>query len=139
MAGKKDEKNKKTPRDKKEPETIRQKAEKEAVKRTKPTKASKLKSKVHKPLSSLRSVAAKEYHPIKAPDKKGVRVLNKKVKIIPNFIKNSWKELRQVTWPTKKDAARLTFAVIIFSIFFAIFVQILDFLFSRLVKEIILR
>ncbi len=139
MADKTDPKKKKAPRIKKEPETIRQKAEKESVKRTKPTKASKIKQKVNKPLSTLRKVAAKEYHPIKAPDKKGLRVLNKKVYFIPGFIKNSWKELRQVTWPSKKDAARLTFAVIIFSIFFAIFVQILDFLFSKLVKEIILR
>ncbi len=139
MAKKEEEANKKVPRQRKQAETVRQKAEKESVKRKKPTKVGTLKQKVHKPLSTLGKVASKEYHPIKAPDKKGVRVLNKRVKYIPQSIKNSWAELKQVTWPTRKDALKLSFAVIIFSVFFAIFVQILDFLFSKVVKEIILR
>ncbi len=139
MAKKEDEAARKLPRKRKQTETIRQKAEKESVKRQKPTKAGSIKRKVHKPLSTLGKVASKEYHPIKVPDKKGVRVLNKRVKYIPQFIKNSWAELKQVTWPSRKDAIKLSFAVIIFSVFFAVFVQILDFLFSKVVKEIILR
>lgn len=139
MAKTESEKNKKTPRIRKEQETVRQKADKEAAKRTKPTSRSKIKNKVHKPLSVLHKVASKEYHPIKAPDKKGVRVLNKKVRYIPSFLKNSWAELKQVSWPTKISALKLTFAVIIFSVVFAAFVQALDYIFSRVVKEIILR
>ena len=139
MAEKKSDTPKKTPRRRKEPETVRQKAEKEAVKRTKPTQMGRVKSKVHKPLSTLGRVAKKEYHPIKAPDNKVGRVLNKRVKYIPDFLVKAWRELRQVTWPTKKEAVKLTFAVIIFSIAFAILVQALDFVFSKVVKEIILR
>jgi preprotein translocase subunit SecE len=131
--------NKKLTRKRKQAETVRQKAEKESVKRKKPTKVGAIKQKVHKPLSTLGRVASKEYHPIKVPDKKGVRVLNKRVKYIPQSIKNSWAELKQVTWPSRKDALKLSFAVIIFSICFAVFVQVLDFLFSKVVKEIILR
>lgn len=123
----------------KEPETVRQRAEKESAKRTRPTKRSKLASKIHKPLSTLKRVGSKEYHPIKAPDKKGFRYLNKKIPYIPKFIKNSWEELKKVTWPTFGVAMKLTFAVIVFSAVFAVFVQILDFIFNKLVKEIILR
>ena len=126
-------------RKRKEPETIRQKADKETEKRIKPTKKSRLKSKVSKPLSTLHKAATKEYHPIKVPEKKGIKHLNKKVHIIPKFLKNAWAELKLVTWPTKKEAMKLTFAVIAFSIVFAVFVQALDYIFSRVVKEIILR
>jgi preprotein translocase SecE subunit len=139
MATIESQKDKKALRVRKEPETIRQMASKESEKRTKPTKKTKIKSKLAKPLAAIGRVGSKEYHPIKAPQKKGIRHLNKRVHFIPRFLKNSWAELKQVAWPSKKDALRLTFAVIIFSVVFAIFVQILDFLFSKLVKEIILR
>ncbi len=139
MASKDSEKQKKIPKLTKEPETIRQKADKESARRTKPTPKSKITKSIHKPLSTLKKVALKEYHPVKAPEKRGVRHLNKRIHYIPKFLKNSWKELKQVTWPSWRDALRLTFAVIVFSAVFAFFVQVLDYIFSKLVKEIILR
>jgi hypothetical protein len=36
--------------------------------------------------------------------------------LLPRYIRNSWKELRQVTWPTVKQSIRLTYAVLIFSV-----------------------
>ena len=63
----------------------------------------------------------------------------RRFKLIPRFFPEAWTELKLVTWPTKKQAARLTGAVLIFATFFAIFVQLLDLVFNKLVKEIFLK
>ncbi|MEZ6330940.1 MAG: preprotein translocase subunit SecE [Candidatus Saccharimonadales bacterium] len=133
------EKQAKAPRKKKMPETVRERAEKGSIKKSKPKKSAKVKATIHRPLSKLRRIGAKEYHPIKTPDNKVGRVLGKRVRFIPKFITESWSELKQVTWPTKREAASKTGAVIAFAIVFAIFVQVLDLVFSKVVKEIILR
>ena len=129
----------KAPRRKKMPETVRERAEKESIKKSTPKKTAKVRAKIHRPLSKLRRIGAKEYHPIKTPDNKAGRVMGKRVRFVPKFVSESWAELKQVTWPTKREAASKTIAVIGFAIAFTIFVQLLDFIFSKVVKEIILR
>lgn len=128
----------KAPRRRKTPETVRERADKQAAKSNK--QPSKLKGKIYRPLSVIRRTAAKEYHPIRLPeDKKVGRVLNKRVRFVPKFVRNSWAEMRLVTWPSPKNALRLTLAVIVFSAVFAILVQVLDFVFNKLFKEILLK
>jgi preprotein translocase subunit SecE len=125
------------PRKRKSPTTVREHAEKQAEKRV--VKPHKIRGKIHRPLSVLRRAGAKEFHPVTVPEKKGVRHLNRRVRFVPKFIRESWVELKQVTWPTKRDAMRLTFAVFIFAAVFTIFIQVIDFVFSKLVKEILLK
>lgn len=129
----------KKPRRRKSPETVREKAQKESAKKAAPKKSSKIKATITRPVKKATAYGKKEYHPIKAPDKKGIRILNKRVRLIPRWLSSSWAELRQVSWPTKREAASKTMAVIVFALVFAGFVQLLDFIFSRVVKEIILR
>jgi preprotein translocase subunit SecE len=126
-------------RRRKAPETVREKAEKESAKKASPTKTSAVKSAIAKPINKATNFGKKEYTPLKVPDKKGVRVLNKRVRFIPKWLSNSWAELRQVSWPSKREALSKTMAVFIFAIAFALLVQLLDFIFSRVIKEIILR
>lgn len=129
----------KKPRRKKMPETVRERAQKEAHKKEN-KKPSKIKATIHKPLSSLRKLGAKEYHPVKVSDTtKTGKILGKKVHFIPKFLKSSWAELSQVTWPTKKEAFNKTLAVLGFAAVIMIIVQILDTVFSKVVKEIILK
>lgn len=129
----------KTPRKRKTPDTVREHAEKQSAKRADSEKPNKLKGKIVRPFSVINAVGKKEFHPVKAPDKKGVRHLNKRVHFVPKFVRESWAEVRLVTWPTKNVAARLTGAVFIFAIAFTIFIQIFDFIFNKLVKEILLK
>jgi preprotein translocase SecE subunit len=51
----------------------------------------------------------------------------------------SWRELKQVSWPDRKTAWKLTFTVVMFSVIFAIFTSSLDYGFERLAKQIFLR
>lgn len=59
--------------------------------------------------------------------------------LVPRYFRNSWKELRQVTWLKFGVARRLTGAVIIFAIIFGAVVALLDFILDKLFKEVLLK
>ncbi len=52
------------------------------------------------------------------------------------FIKESYIELRKVTWPTKQQTINYTIAVILISIAVAFFLGSLDMIFSRIIAQI---
>jgi preprotein translocase SecE subunit len=58
---------------------------------------------------------------------------------VPPYVRNSWRELRLVTWPNGRQTRQLVNAVIIFSVVFGIIVAIVDFGLDKLFKEIILK
>lgn len=76
----------------------------------------------------------------KLPDNKAGRAAKKLRPRSPfkGYFINSWRELKNVKWPSRKEAWKLTFAVIIFSVVFAAFLTALDFAFERLAKVIFL-
>jgi preprotein translocase SecE subunit len=59
--------------------------------------------------------------------------------LVPTYFRNSWKELRQVTWLKWKQSRQLTTAVIIFSIIFGAVVAVLDFGLDKLFKEVLVK
>ena len=54
------------------------------------------------------------------------------------YFKDSFQELKMVTWPDRKTSLRLTGIVIVFSVIFAVVTTLLDIGFDRLAKEIFL-
>ena len=59
--------------------------------------------------------------------------------VVPPYFRNSWRELRQVTWPTFKVSARLTFAVIVFATIFGLLVAVVDYGLDKVFKEVLLK
>lgn len=55
------------------------------------------------------------------------------------YFRNAWKELREVTWPNRKETWQLTFAVFVFAIIFGVMVTATDYGLDKLVKKIILK
>ena len=55
------------------------------------------------------------------------------------YFRNSWKELRQVTWPTGKQSRQLTAAVIVFATVFGLLVALLDFGLDKIFKQVLLK
>ena len=55
------------------------------------------------------------------------------------FVKQSYDELKKVTWPTSDEVIRLTVAVIIISLAVAFFLGALDALFAKIVQVIVTR
>lgn len=59
--------------------------------------------------------------------------------LLPPYIRNSWRELRQVTWPNRRETFRLTYAVIIFSTIFGVIVFGVDLVLDKIFKELIIK
>lgn len=55
------------------------------------------------------------------------------------YIRDSWRELRGVTWPTFRDSRRLTGAVIVFSIIFGLFIALVDYGLDKAFKELFVK
>lgn len=53
------------------------------------------------------------------------------------YFKGAWYELRQVSWPNRKETWSLTAAVMIFSAFFIVLIVLLDALFKYLFELIL--
>jgi len=58
---------------------------------------------------------------------------------VSEYLKGSFAEIKKVKWPTRKEAAKLTFAVIMFAIMFAVFTSVLDFGINKLFEELFLK
>ncbi|MCX7641779.1 MAG: preprotein translocase subunit SecE [Elusimicrobiales bacterium] len=58
-------------------------------------------------------------------------------KMLIEFIKESYSELKKVTWLSKKDVVRATAGVFAIIIFFALYVGLLDFIISKIVALLI--
>lgn len=57
----------------------------------------------------------------------------------PRFLRNSFKELRQVTWLSLKGSIALTVAVLFFAIIFVVFIGLIDMGLDRLFKALFLK
>lgn len=50
--------------------------------------------------------------------------------VLINYFKESFNELHKVTWPTRNQAVRITIIVLAFSLVVALFIGLLDLVFS---------
>lgn len=56
-----------------------------------------------------------------------------------NYVRASWKELKLVTWPNRRETRQLTFAVFVFAFVFGVIITIVDFGLDKIFKKVILR
>lgn len=59
--------------------------------------------------------------------------------IVPRYFRNSWKELKLVVWPGRRETWRLTSAVLIFAVVFGVMIAIVDYGLDKVFKKIILK
>jgi len=59
--------------------------------------------------------------------------------LMPKYFTNAWREVRQVTWPTRKETWRLTLAVFVFAVVFGALVAGVDKGLDVLFKKLVLR
>jgi preprotein translocase SecE subunit len=130
---------KKQPRRLKKTETVREKAEKAG--RPAPEKRRRLRStagKAAQPIKRVAHVGRKEYY-LPLPDNRFGRFLNKRRHVIPRFFREAWAELRDVTWPSRKETWKLTLAVFIFAIVFGLLIAVTDYGLDKLFKRVLLK
>lgn len=121
----------------KKTETVRERSSK-PVKEVKPRRLHAAKSKVARPLGHIVRFGKKEYY-LPMPDNKVGRFLNKRRSVVPRFLKDSFNELREVTWPTRRMTLHLTVAVFLFAFFFGLVVAATDFGLDKLFKQLIIK
>lgn len=120
----------------KNPETFRERALKaQEPKISNKTRANSVLSSALKPLGTNLNKLGK----VKAL-KPIFKVLNKIGKVIfPSYFRNSFQELKQVTWPSVSNGIKLTWAVIVFAIVFGLSISVLDWGLTKVFKNILLR
>ncbi len=59
------------------------------------------------------------------------------LKRIAHFFRESYEEFKRVSWPTRQETIRYTLFIIGFSIALALFLGLLDFIFSRSLETLL--
>lgn len=59
--------------------------------------------------------------------------------LLINYFRNSWNELKQVTWPNRKQTTQLTIAVFVFALTFAVMITIVDYGLDKLFRKVLLK
>ncbi len=59
--------------------------------------------------------------------------------IFPAYFRQSWRELRQVTWPNWKQSRQLTFAVMVFAIIFGAAIAVVDYGLDKVFRNVLLK
>ena len=73
----------------------------------------------------------------KKPAPKLLRVIGFPFVALAKYLAASWKELKLVRWPTRKETWKMTGAVIAFSVAFSVLILLLDGLFNWIFKALI--
>lgn len=119
-------------------ETVRERAESKASSPAKPRRIRRTVKTVGRPLRAARRVGAKEIY-LPMPDNRFGRFLNKRRYFIPRYFRESWQELRLVSWPNRRETTKLTLAVFTFAIIFGFLVSITDYGLDQIFKRVLLK
>ena len=98
------------------------------------TKIAKTQAKQQTKLAKTKAKTAKAKIKAKAntPEKplEQVFILARPFVALGRYLRNSWRELRQVRWPTRKATWKMTLAVLVYCAIFIVFIMLLDALFT---------
>lgn len=77
-------------------------------------------------------IKAKTKTKTNTPEKplKQVFILARPFVALGRYLRNSWRELRQVRWPNRKATWKMTLAVLVYCAIFIVFIMLLDALFT---------
>lgn len=120
---------------KKKTTSMRESAAKSRAHAEKPRRVRKAASIAKKPVDSVSAALKKEYHLVQP--KNGGSFFTKSRKLTPGYFRSAWSELRQVTWPRRKETWRLVFAVFMFAIVVGTVIAVLDYGLEKLLRTII--
>ena len=129
---------KRRPRVRKSAPTVRELAEQARTKAEteKPRRARRI---LAKPAAPIKKLKLGERGPVKQA-KKPLRIIKKYLGwLVPKYFVNSWRELRQVHWPNRRETWRLTLAVFVFAIIFGALVAGVDKGLDEIFKKVVLK
>ena len=81
--------------------------------------------------------AAKKQQKKEAKKGKKTFILFRPFVAFGRYLRDSWREIRQVRWPNRKATWKMVFAVLIYTALFVVFISLLDMFFTWLFSLII--
>jgi preprotein translocase SecE subunit len=138
---------KKIPRIRKSAPTVRERAAAAQAEADKPAKPKRLRKAFSRLVRPLKKLKPRFKIRIPLPDNRFGRIVGKigrgikKVLgwLVPRYFVNAWREVRQVTWPGRRETWRLTLAVFIFALVFGSMVYGVDRGLDAIFKHFILK
>lgn len=119
-------------------ESIRERAEKAGNARPRSRRIRSTATTISKPFKTAVRIGRKEVY-LPLPDNRTGRFLNKRRYLFPRFLINAWREVRQVSWPSRKETSKLTVAVFMFAIIFGVIITATDYGLDKIVKQVYLK
>lgn len=121
----------------KNPETFRERAQKASEADNQPKSAARIKRAGGKAAGPVRRHVGRTYNskPL-TPLRKVLGAIGKI--IFPRYFRQSWQELKLVTWPGWKQGRRLTFAVLVFAIVFGAVIAGVDWVLDKIFRHLLL-
>ncbi len=121
----------------KNPETFRERAQKAVEAGNQPKSSARIKRAGNKATGPVRRQIGRVYNskPL-APLRKVLRVVGRV--IFPKYFRESWQELKLVTWPDWPQGRRLTFAVLVFAVIFGVAIAGVDWVINKIFEHLLL-
>lgn len=91
------------------------------------------------PVKRVWQAGHKPYHAIPQKETGFWGFMTKTRRFTPMYLINSWRELKQVTWPDRRTTWKLVLAVFIFAVFFGLVIALVDFGLDKIFKQLLLR
>jgi preprotein translocase SecE subunit len=117
--------------------SLRQRNVKAEEKKQKPKRVRKAAANVVKPVGKIAESFKKEFHVLPRREQPGF--FTKSRNILPTYIVKSILELKNVTWPKRKETWKLVFAVFVFAIVIGAFITILDYGLEKVFQKVVLQ
>ncbi len=134
----------KAPRMRKPAETVRTKTQTASKKAAKPRRLRAAATKAATPAKTAVLAVARLFRPLRFllwPFKtRPVRFIGRVLAsiLLLSYVRNSWREVRQVTWPTRRETRQLTTAVFVFAIVFSTLITVVDYGLDKVFKQLLL-
>lgn len=129
--------NKRKPRIRKSAPTVRELAEAARAKEEDGAKPRRISRVVAKPAAPIKKAGSTRPAKIVATP---FRYMGRGLRwLVPKYFVNSWRELRQVYWPNRRETWRLTLAVFVFAVVFGALVAGVDKGLDELFKKVVLK
>lgn len=120
-------------------ESLRERNVKAAEKKGKEKRVRKVANATTSTTKKIGSVLTTEYHLTERKENNEEHgFFSKSRSLAPRYFRNSWQEIKKVTWPDFRTTWKLVFAVFVFAIVIGGFIAALDWGLEKLFREIIL-
>ena len=88
-----------------------------------------------RPFKAASRTLKKEYFIVKPANSGAKSFLTKSRRWTPGYFRSAYQELKNVTWPSRKETWKLVSAVFIFSIAFGLVITVVDFGLEKLFRK----